>query len=438
MFLIKAGERKIADVAPQGADDLAGDRGPLSTDAIRLALEHHVDIALLDKHGEPYGRFWHNRLGSTNLLRRRLLEIAETEDGVALAAEWVQTKIGHQAGLLRELARTRPDRAANRWKPPPNGSTRWPISSPALRGAAIDELRGSLDGPGRGRRPGVLRRAQPCPARTVPVPGPQPFARQGRVQLPAQLCLRRPLLPGRTRPACSPGLDPCIGLMHTDNYNKPSLVYDLIELFRVHAERVVVNLFAARKVKQELFDQVEGGFRLNAEGRALLLGALNDHLDRMKQHGRRRLKIRDTIVYECQRLAGRLLRGLDAEVEVDLSVFDLAAQLEIPEASSAGERTPCADEAAPSEPDRATHRAQLEDGDAKDPGIRRRDREPARDRAGGRHADLGPVRHRQGPSARTRPPRRASSPGCTGCRRACSWARSPTTSATSWSSVWRR
>ena len=50
-----------------------------------------------------------------------------------------------------------------------------------------------------------------------------------------------------------------------------------------------------------------------------------------------------------------------------MSVFDLAAQLEIPEASSAGERTPCADEAAPPGPDRATHRAQLQDGDAKDP-----------------------------------------------------------------------
>ena len=101
--------------------------------------------------------------------------------------------------------------------------------------------------------------------------------------------------------------------MHTDNYNKPSLVYDLIELFRVHAERVVVNLFAARKVRQELFDQVDGGFRLNAEGRALLLGSLNDYLDQSKQHGRRRLKVRDTIVYECQRLAGRLIRGLDSD-----------------------------------------------------------------------------------------------------------------------------
>jgi hypothetical protein len=47
----------------------------------------------------------------------------------------------------------------------------------------------------------------------------------------------------------------------------------------------------------------------------------------VKLHGRRRLKIRDTITYECQRLAGRLLRGLDGDAEVDLSVFDLAAEM---------------------------------------------------------------------------------------------------------------
>jgi CRISPR-associated protein Cas1 len=123
------------------------------------------------------------------------------------------------------------------------------------------------------------------------------------------------------------GLDPAIGLLHTDNYNKLSLVFDLIELFRAHAERVVVNIFAGRRVTRELFDQVEGGYRLNAEGRGLLLGTLNEYLDRPKLHGRRRLKIRDTIPYECQRLAGRLLRGLDSEDEVDMNVFDLAAEL---------------------------------------------------------------------------------------------------------------
>ncbi len=39
------------------------------------------------------------------------------------------------------------------------------------------------------------------------------------------------------------GLDPCLGFLHTDNYGKPSLVFDLIEPFRILAERAVVLLF---------------------------------------------------------------------------------------------------------------------------------------------------------------------------------------------------
>ncbi len=151
------------------------------------------------------------------------------------------------------------------------------------------------------------------------------------------------------------GLDPCIGLMHTDNYNKPSLVYDLIELFRVHAERVVVNLFAAEG-QAGTVRPGRRGIPAQRRGRAAP-GALNDHLDQSKQHGRRRLKVRDTIVYECQRLAGRLIRGLDTEHEVDMSVFDLAAQLDLPEAASADEGTACADDVVPAVPDEATRRA---------------------------------------------------------------------------------
>jgi hypothetical protein len=78
MFLIKSGDRKMT-VSPRKVQTIWLATGVhLSTDAIRLALEHHIDIALLDKHGEPYGRFWHARLGSTTLLRRRLLEAAGT------------------------------------------------------------------------------------------------------------------------------------------------------------------------------------------------------------------------------------------------------------------------------------------------------------------------------------------------------------------------
>jgi CRISPR-associated protein Cas1 len=325
MFLVRSGERQ-ALIAPRKVQTIWLATGVrLSTDAIRLALEHHVDIALLDKHGQPYGRFWHTRLGSTNQLRRRLLEIAETSEGVTLAGEWVQAKIGQQAGLLRELARTRLDRAEELETIAGRLDKMADIVA-GLKGDAMDELRGSLMG-----LEGVAGREY---FGALSLALPERFRFQGRSRSPAKdefNCLLNyayGVFYSLVERACLlTGLDPCIGLMHTDNYNKPSLVYDLIELHRVHAERVVINLFAARKVKQELFDQVDGGFRLNAAGRELLLNALNEYLDRVKQHGRRRLKIRDTIVYECQRLAGRLIRGLDDDQDVDLSVYDVAAEL---------------------------------------------------------------------------------------------------------------
>ncbi len=227
--------------------------------------------------------------------------------------------------MLRELARTRPDRA-DELEAVAGRLDKMADIVAGLKGAAIDELRGSLMG-----LEGVAGREYFA---ALSLALPERFRFQGRSRSPAKdefnslINYAYGVLYSLVERACLLcGLDPCIGLMHTDNYNKPSLVYDLIEFHRVHAERVVVNLFAARKVKPELFDQVDGGFRLNADGRALLLNALNEYLDRMKHHGRRRLKIRDTIVYECQRLAGRLLRGLDDDQDVDLSVFDLAAEL---------------------------------------------------------------------------------------------------------------
>ena len=47
------------------------------------------------------------------------------------------------------------------------------------------------------------------------------------------------------------GLDPYVGLLHTDDYNKKSFVFDLIEVFRIFMDRTVL-LFAKRQVKESL------------------------------------------------------------------------------------------------------------------------------------------------------------------------------------------
>ena len=50
------------------------------------ATDHNIDIIFLDEFGDPFGRVWHSKLGSTTLIRRQL-EIADTIEGVNLALD---------------------------------------------------------------------------------------------------------------------------------------------------------------------------------------------------------------------------------------------------------------------------------------------------------------------------------------------------------------
>jgi CRISPR-associated protein Cas1 len=103
------------------------------------------------------------------------------------------------------------------------------------------------------------------------------------------------------------GLAPYIGFIHTDNYNKKSLVFDLIDMFRIFAEQTVVYLFSQRKVKKEHFDPIKGGLTLNKEGKAVLIEALNNTLEKTIRYRGRNIKHRDIIQFECHRIANSLI-----------------------------------------------------------------------------------------------------------------------------------
>jgi CRISPR-associated protein Cas1 len=114
------------------------------------------------------------------------------------------------------------------------------------------------------------------------------------------------------------GLDPFLGFVHTDNYNKPSLVFDMIEPFRILADRATVLLFTGRRIRAEFFEEVPGGVALSKEGRAAFLPHYNDRLDTRVRYpvqsrpGKfRRIKRRDTIAHEAHALANRLLGRTD-------------------------------------------------------------------------------------------------------------------------------
>jgi len=76
------------------------------------------------------------------------------------------------------------------------------------------------------------------------------------------------------------GLDPYIGFLHTDNYGKKSLVFDLMEPFRILGDQATLLIFTGRRAQKDFFEPVPGGIALSKEGRAFFLSQYNERLDK--------------------------------------------------------------------------------------------------------------------------------------------------------------
>ena len=107
MFVINIKEQKQEVSSRKVRSILITTGASLSTDAIQLAVEKNIDIVFLDKFGQPYGRVWHGRPGSTTAIRREQLRLADTEQGLRLALGWLSRKLENQLIFLREARQRR-------------------------------------------------------------------------------------------------------------------------------------------------------------------------------------------------------------------------------------------------------------------------------------------------------------------------------------------
>ena len=312
LFRISVKDRAVRVAARKVRTILITTGAHFSTDAIHLAAEHNVDVVFLDKYGHPYGRVWLARMGSTAAIRRAQLLCADSEGGMDVVRAWTSTKLQNQVDFLGELARRRPGRADE-------------------FGAAVERIRRQqenierLAGTVADMRQQVLGAEGAAGAAYWGIIGTLPpgdFAFTNRSKHPAadpcnaMLNYAYGVLYSMVERACIiAGLDPFIGFLHTDNYGKRSLVYDLIEPFRIWADRVVLKLFTGRRCKQSMFHATSDGIVLEKEAKELLLPELEAYLSnairwQVKSSPRgktRQIKRRDAIQAEAHTLANRLL-----------------------------------------------------------------------------------------------------------------------------------
>jgi len=305
-FLVKTDD-KVYEVSAKKVDSIMITTSAyLSTDALKMAIENNIDVIFLDEFGDPYGRVWHSKLGSTVLIRRKQLEINATNEGLELAKEWVVRKLDNQMDFLKRLSRPREDKVEKLEES---------VKGLAEKRERLSSLTGTID-----EKRGTIMALEGAAGRiyfdSLSYVMPERFKFDGRSRNPAKdefntlLNYAYGVLYSLVEKACIiAGLDPYIGFLHTDNYNKKSLVFDLIEMFRVFAEETVVYLFSGRKVKVEYFDEVKGGYTLNKEGKAVLIEALNSTLDETIRYKGRNIQKRNIIQFESHSIANNLIKG---------------------------------------------------------------------------------------------------------------------------------
>ncbi|MBC6994623.1 CRISPR-associated endonuclease Cas1 [Neolewinella lacunae] len=294
--------------------------GALSSDAVRLALAHNVDLILADHSGQPLGRFWHAKLGSTTKIRKQQLAASIGPLGLGYTGSWLTAKIAAQADFLKDLKKHRKhahellDERRSRLL-----ELAASIETCVRTATRTDEIADTLRG-----LEGTAGRLY---WQTLSALTPEPYQFAGRSFRPAAdpfnafINYGYGILYARVEKALmTAGLDPYVGFMHRDDYNQKSMVFDFIEPYRPWVDRVVFRLFSGKQVNTTHYGDLAGGVTLEKPGKELLISALGEYLDGDKVRHHQRVRSRaNGMLADAHRFAQELL-GKDLQ---DLEIVEL-------------------------------------------------------------------------------------------------------------------
>ena len=271
-----------------------------SSDAIELAVENNIDVVFMNTFGRAFARIWHGKLGSTARIRRVQLEKTLSSEGVEIGKNFILQKFSNQIKFLTDLRQRRTRDSSEITQA---------IETIKSSSDALTIVEGQVE-EARGTIMGIEGSAAKVYWSVLSLLLPERFQFAGRSRNPAQdefNCLLNysyGVLYGIIERACViAGIDPYVGFIHSDHYAKTSMVFDVIEGYRIYADETVFNLFSRKKVRQVLFDKLKNGFVLNKEGKVVLLSDFNEYLDTAILYNGRKIKRRDTVQFDLHKLA---------------------------------------------------------------------------------------------------------------------------------------
>ena len=277
----------------------------VSSDAVMMALRNNIEIYILDKYGNPIGRFWHARMGSTVKIRRAQLLSSTDANGLKFGLKWINGKFENQIKFLKNMQNRR-TRLSSEIQEAVESISETQEKINKLEGN-IDEIRNTILG-----LEGSAGRVYWNIYGKFMSGG---FEFKGRTFRPAEDEINAIINYGFgflyrivEKGIILSGLDPYIGFIHSDNYNKISLVFDVIEKYRIWVEDCIISMLSKKSLKKSYFEKWSNGYYLNDEGKKIFIPIFNEYLDKTILHKNRNIQRRNVIQLELHSFAKELLK----------------------------------------------------------------------------------------------------------------------------------
>jgi len=266
-------------IHPDKVKSISISRGAkITSDAALLAIEYEIDVFFIDKTGNPSGRLWSVKYGSISTIRRKQVDFSLSSMAVKWIKEIISEKMDNQIALLLAME-------------PPNKEIEQHISQYikkiqrnklkilSLPNAVISDIAPSLRG-----WEGI---ASKWYFKAIQFFIPEKLRFNARSQHPATdavNCLLNyayGMLYGKIEGALiKAGIDPYVGVFHREDYNRPVLVFDVIEKYRIWADYVVISIAAQNVIDEDFYSvNKDGSYWLEGLGKRVLIQSMNDYLE---------------------------------------------------------------------------------------------------------------------------------------------------------------
>jgi CRISPR-associated protein Cas1 len=285
----------------------------ITSDAILLAIKNNIDVLFVNSFGQPEGRVWSVQYGSISSIRKAQLDFFYSSNVVLWVKNLLRDKINSQMALLLAF---QPDKTVlpqfNLIKSTLNSLQDFKNKIEQLDGEVLSEMAPTLRG-----WEGVASKKYFATLNSLL---PLAYQFENRSRQPATTIFNALLnysygiLYGKVEGALiKAGIDPYVGIFHRDDYNRPALVYDAIEKYRMWMDYVVMSLCIQEAMIEECYtiDPFSSACLLQPLGKRILIQAVNDYLyEIILLNGKERSRLTH-IDLDMQQLAQYFLKAVN-------------------------------------------------------------------------------------------------------------------------------